>query len=187
MLTAVAAVVGRDGPDGVTFAAVAREAGVSTGALTQRHGTKRGLLLAFVRDAAGPAGFTSRMRAAHAAAGDPVAGIVDAIVAVAGAERSPEEFANHLAFLHQELAEPEFRAVLAAHDAAVRAELESYVVAALDAGALCGADPEALASALDALLSGSQIAWAMRRDGTLEAALRRDVDTLLRPYRRARP
>jgi AcrR family transcriptional regulator len=181
---AVAAVVGRDGPDRVTFAAVAREAGVSTGALTARHGTKRALLLAFVRASTGPDGFTARMRAAHDAAGDPLDGIVASVAAAAGAERSPEEFANHLAFLHLELADPEFRAVLADHDAAVRAELRAQVVAALAAGVLAGADPDALAAALDALLSGTQIAWAMRREGTLADALRRDAGTLLAGYGR---
>jgi len=181
---AVAAVVGRDGPGGVTFAAVAREAGVSTGALTARHGTKRALLYAFVRDATGPDGFTARMRAAYEAAGDRVDGIVAAIVAAAGAERSPAEFANHLAFLHLELADPEFRAVLAEHDAAVRAELRAQVADAVAAGELRDADPDALASALDALLSGTQIAWAMQREGTLADALRHDVGTLLAAYRR---
>jgi AcrR family transcriptional regulator len=184
IFAAVAAVVGRDGPDGVTFAAVAREAGVSTGALTARHGTKRALLLAFVREATGPDGFTAHMRAAFGAAADPLAGIVDAIVAAAGAERSAEEFANHLAFLHVELADAEFRAVLAEHDAAVRAELRAEVAAAVGAGALRDADPDALAAALDALLSGTQIAWAMRREGTLADALRRDAETLLAGYRR---
>jgi AcrR family transcriptional regulator len=167
ILAAVATAVGKVGPSRLTLADVAREAEVSTGALVQRFGTKRGLLLAFLR-AADPAAV---MRRAASTRDDPLDGLVEALVALAGPDRAPAEFANHLAFLHLELADEEFRADLAAFDAAVRAELLSYV------------DDPALVDALIGLFHGVQITWAIRRDGTLAAALRSALEVLLAPRR----
>jgi AcrR family transcriptional regulator len=179
LLRAVAAAIGAVGPAKLTLADVARHAGVSTGALVQRFGSKRELLLAFLRAETLP---TGGMRAAYDAAPDPLTGLIDAVLAFAGREQSPEEFANHLAFLHLELADPEFRALLGAYDAALRAELTGYLTGAVAAGQLGRDHVEPLAAAVSALVSGTQIVWAMSRRGTLADALRRDLATLLAPY-----
>ena len=49
IMVALATAVGRVGPGRLTLADVAREAGVSTGVLVGRYGSKRDLLLGFVR------------------------------------------------------------------------------------------------------------------------------------------
>ncbi|HEY8476406.1 MAG TPA: TetR family transcriptional regulator C-terminal domain-containing protein [Chloroflexota bacterium] len=126
------------------------------------------------------------MRAAYNAATDPVEGLVRALVGSIGPDPEPEEFANHLAFLHLELADPEFRAILADYDAAVQNELATYLAEAVDKGQLAVNDVEDLASTLNALRHGTQVAWAIARDGSLADAARRHIETLLAPYRRAR-
>ena len=176
--------VSRVGPARLTLANVASVAGVSTGALVQRFGTKRGLLRAFTRWSV--AETLRTMRAAYNAATDPVEGLVRALVGSIGPDPEPEEFANHLAFLHLELADPEFRAILADYDAAVQNELATYLAEAVDKGQLAVNDVEDLASTLNALRHGTQVAWAIARDGSLADAARRHIETLLAPYRRAR-
>ncbi|GLW05693.1 TetR family transcriptional regulator [Microtetraspora sp. NBRC 13810] len=184
IMVALAATVGRVGPSRLTLADVAREAGVSTGVLVGRYGSKRDLLLGFVRWGLSEQAFARPMRAAFETAADPVEGLIRAVVRSAGPGTEPGEFANHLAFLHLELADEEFRALLGEHDAAVRAELAGYLRAAVTAGRLVpGADVEALASAVDSIRNGTQITWAMTRSQPLGDAIRRDLTTLLAPYR----
>jgi AcrR family transcriptional regulator len=184
ILAAVGAAVGEVGPARLTLAHVARAAGVSTGAVAQRFGSKRSLLLRFARTG----GTVPLMRAAYAAAvsagGDPVDGLVQAVLASAGPELSPEAFANHLALLHLDLADPEFRDALAGHAGAVRRELVRYLDAAAAQGRLVGADVPALADTVSAVRDGTLIAWATRRDGSLGGTLRRHLEVLLGPYRR---
>jgi len=176
--------VSRVGPARLTLADVASVAGVSTGALVQRFGTKRGLLRAFTRWSV--AETLRTMRAAYNAAPDPVEGLVRAMVGSIGPDPEPEEFANHLAFLHLELADPEFRAILADYDAAVQNELATYLAEAVDKGQLAVNDVEGLASTLNALRHGTRVAWAIARDGSLADAARHHIETFLAPYRRAR-
>jgi len=178
ILAAVAGAVGRVGPGKLTLADVARLAGVSTGMLVARYGSKRGLLLAF---SGRSGGFVTRMRTAYDGAPDPVEGLIRAVVP--DESLSPDEFANHLAFLHLELADEEFRTLLGEHAAGVRAELTRYLTAAVAHGLLHTDDIPALAAVVDAVRNGSQLTWAMRPTGSLADALRRDLEALLAPYR----
>ncbi|MFF3444867.1 TetR/AcrR family transcriptional regulator [Streptosporangium sp. NPDC002721] len=184
IMVALAVAIGRVGPGRLTLADVAGEAGVSTGVLVGRYGSKRDLLLGFVRWGLAGKAFVQRMRTAFDSADDPVEGLIRAVVRSAGPDVGPEEFANHLAFLHFELADPEFRALLGEHDAAVRAELAACLRSAAASGHLvAGADVDALAAAVDSIRNGTQLTWAMTRSEPLAEALRRDLSTLLSPYR----
>ncbi len=178
VMNAVAIAVGRVGPHRLTLRDVAQEAGVSPAMLVQRFGSKRGLLLGFLR----AGGALDSMRRAYTVAASPVEGLIDAVVATSGADLSPEEFANHLAFLHLDLSDPEFRAVLAEEEAEVRQELVAYLHAAVEHGELRPVEVRRLAAAVHAIWNGAQIAWAVERDGTLAGALTRDLWTLLGPY-----
>src|SRR5262245_45373389 len=67
ILEAAHRVIARLGPARVTLADVGREAGLSPATLVQRFGSKRGLLLALARAAAGSVGDCfAAVRAAHA-------------------------------------------------------------------------------------------------------------------------
>lgn len=187
IMAALASVVGRVGPSRLTLADVAQEAGVSTGVLVGRYGSKRDLLLGFVRWGLSEEAFIRPMRAAFGSAHDPVEGLIRAVVRSVGRDVEPEEFANHLAFLHLELADDEFRALLGEHDAAVRAELAHYLRSAVASGCLAAdADVDALAATVDSIRNGTQITWAMTRTRPLAEALRHDLSTLLDPYRRGK-
>lgn len=181
VLAGVAAAVAEMGPIRLTLADVARHASVSTGVLVQRYGSKRNLLLAFC----GQQGtLLDAMRQAYEQAPDSVSGLIEAVAVSAGTDISLEEFANHLAFLHLELADPEFRAVLAEHSTAVRDELAHYLAEAVAAKQLVVDDVAALVAAVDSIRNGTQLTWAMRPEGALGDALRRDLNTLFRPLRR---
>src|SRR5215217_487509 len=160
ILAAVATAVGEVGPGRLTLAHVARAAGVSTGAVAQRFGSKRNLLLRFARTGSTVPLMRAAYEAAVSAGGDAVDGLVRAVLASAGPELSPEAFANHLALLHLDLADPEFREALAGHAGAVRRELMTYLDAAAAQGRLVGADVPALADTVGALRDGTLIAWA---------------------------
>lgn len=181
LLAAVAAAIGRAGPVELTLAQVAREAGVTTGALVQRFGSKRGLLLAFARR--GTDEFVAAMREEYDRAPDPVEGLVAALVSLVGAEMSPREFSHHLAYLNLEMADDELRPPLVAGRARFRELLAEYVADGIGAGLLRVPDVGALVEVLDALWHGAQISWALFRDGTRADLMRATVTTVLAPYR----
>lgn len=181
---AVFAAVGKKGAAGLTLADVAGEAGISAAGLVQRFGTKHELLLAVVRHSVEAGTFVGAMRAAYEKAPDPVRGLISAFTTVAGDDLDPQEFANHLTFLQLELADDDFRPLVARHDAAIRAEVSDYLHAAVAQGLLAVDDIPGLAAAVNSLFSGTQISWAMSRKGRLRTAIRRDLEALLRPYAR---
>ena len=181
LLAAVAAAVGQVGPARLTLAHVAREAGVTTGALVQRFGSKRGLLLAFSRR--GIDEFVAGMRAVYERAPDPVEGLIAVMVSLVGAEMTPREFAHHLAYLNMELADEEMRAPLVAGRARFRECLAAYLADGVGAGLLRVPDVPALVNVLDALWHGTQISWALFREGTRAGHMRAAVTAVLAPYR----
>ncbi|MFD0900416.1 hypothetical protein [Actinomadura sediminis] len=158
---------------------------MSTSVLVGRYGSKRDLLPGFVRWGLSEEAFIRPMRASFEAAADPLEGLIGAVVQSVGPGTEPQEFANGLAFLHLELADEEFRALLAEHDAAVRAELADYLRSAVVRGHMAAdADFEALAAAVDSIRNGTRIIWAMTRTRLLAEERRRDLSTLPAPYRR---
>jgi AcrR family transcriptional regulator len=181
LLDAVGTAIGRVGPARLTLADVAREAGVTTGALVQRFGSKRGLLLAFARQ--GTDEFVAAMREVYDRAPDPVEGLVSVLTALVGEEMSPNEFAHHLAYLNMEMADDELRPPLVAGRARFREALAEYIADGIGAGLLRVPDTAALVEVLDALWHGTQISWALFRDGTRADLMRATVATVLAPYR----
>lgn len=181
LLAAVASAIGKAGPADLTLAQVARDAGVTTGALVQRFGSKRGLLLAFSRR--GTDEFIDGLQAAYERAADPVEGLIAALVSLVDAEMTPREFAHHLAYLNLELADEELRVPLVGGRTRFRACLAGYLADGVDAGLLRVPDIPALVDVLDALWHGTQISWALFREGTRATHLRSAVTTVLDPYR----
>jgi AcrR family transcriptional regulator len=184
ILRATVDVIGRVGPVGLTLAAVAGEVGLVPGTLMQRFGSKRGLLLALAKSAAGDAdALLGRVRAEHATA---LAALAALIVAPAGSMATPETFANHLAFLCIDLTDPEFRPfALAVHQAQNRA-VEALLTQAVQAGDLRpGTDVAALGRTVQAIAVGAGLVWALDREGSLEQRLWQALDSALSPHRPA--
>jgi len=182
LINATMRVMSRLGPVRLTLAEVAKEAGVTAATLVQRFGSKRAMMLKISSDAAGSADACFAMvRAAHPRS--PLAAIYAAATAMTEHMGTPEELANSLAFLQIDISDPDFHAhtleMSKKHVAGYRALLKD----AIAAGELEPHDTLRMARAINAIAGGSLIAWAIFREGTAERWVRRDVETLLAPYR----
>ena len=178
LLAATARVVSRVGPT-LTLADVAKEAGVSAATLVQRFGSKRALLLAFASAAPGTLGEEfARIRAAHRS---PLAAVIAVGDCMAAMAESPETLSNSLAFLQMDLVDPEFHKHALAHSYAMRTEIAKLLDEAVAAGELQDCDTRKLARAVQSLLGGSMLQWAIDRDTTVLERVHEDLDTLLRP------
>jgi AcrR family transcriptional regulator len=185
ILEAAIRAISRIGPARLTLAHVAAESGLAPATLVQRFGSKRGLLLAVSRHGAEQSrtGF-ERARAADAS---PLAALVEALVDASRWFASPEALANHLAFLQMDLTDPEFRALAVRASDEIRAGIRALLDDAVAVGELAVHGTARLAAAVQATHDGSLLTWAIHRDGPLTDWLRRDLETLLAPYRPRRP
>jgi AcrR family transcriptional regulator len=185
IIEAAAKVIGRVGPGNLTLADVGKEAGLSAATLVQRFGSKRGLLLAMATSAAESMDACFDMvRAAHPS---PLAALVAAATDITRYFDTPEEVANHLAFLQMDLSDPDFHRLMMISS---RKTLEGYrrlLRDAVDAGELVECDTERLARAITAICGGSLIQWAVFRKGAAVAWVRQDVDAVLEPYQAKSP
>jgi AcrR family transcriptional regulator len=164
-----------------TLAEIAREAGVTAGALVQRFGSKRGLLLKLMEAwSGGAAGMLDQIRAG---AVSPLAAVRAWADCFAQMGDSPGGMAHHLAWLQQDMADPAFRAHVQAQTRETTATLRRWLAEAIESGELkAEADPAALARGVQALLGGSLIAWGFAAEGSARAWVRRDLDLLLGPW-----
>lgn len=169
------------GPAQVTLARIAAEAGVTAGALVQRFGSKRGLMLALMAEFSGSApAFFAQVRAAHPS---PLAALRAYGECQARMADSPAALAHHLAYLQIDLTDPDFHAHLGAQARDTRDELRRLIVDAVTAGDLLeDTDVDRLTRAVQAAVNGSLFVWAMLREGTAAESLRADLDAVLAPY-----
>ncbi len=173
----------RLGPGELTLDAIAAEAGVTAGALVQRFGSRRQLLLRLSAGAAASTGaFIRELRLAHRS---PLAALRAYAACMAGLAASPAALARSLAYLQIDLADPDFRAHLTAQARQTRAGLRAILDDAVAAGELTSSTRTgSLARTLEAVISGSLLTWSFYQDGTAARWVRSDVDALLAPYRR---
>lgn len=164
----------------MTLAQIGAEVGLSPATLLQRFGSKRGLLLAVARH--GATDLPRRIREAAQAA-QPTSALIDVLAALAGQIRTPDEFANHLAFLLLDLTDPEFRQVTANYAAAVEAAIAEVLDVGQAAGELTVADRAGLAGAVHAAYNGALITWGMHRPDacTPADAVREQLRRILAP------
>lgn len=176
-------VMQRVGPADFTLDAIAREVGVTSGALVQRFGSKSELM---VRLAEGAANATPSMlaeiRARHRS---PVAALRAYAACMADLATSPDAYIRSLAYLLEDLSDPALRKPLERHQRATRDALEAMIRDAIARGELVrSANAATLARLIEALLGGSLMTWAVHRGDSAATWLRRDLDALLTPYRR---
>jgi AcrR family transcriptional regulator len=171
----------RLGPGELTLAAVAEEAGVTAGALVQRFGSKRELMVALAERATGaPDAHLAALRAEHAS---PLAALRSYARSMAALAPSPAALARNLAWLQIDLTDDALRRHLATQARAARAGFAHLIEAAKRAGELRPAtDAEALARIVETTLSGSLMTWATYQEGTAARWLLRDVDAILAPW-----
>jgi AcrR family transcriptional regulator len=181
IFAAAAKTMTRRGPSQLTLADVAAEAGLTAGALVQRFGSKRALLLALMERFGGSTGETfAALRAQHPS---PLAAIRAYGACMAQMASSPAALANSLAWLQQDLTDPDFHRFTLQNARATRRELHRLVVASIEAGEIASStDADALARAIDTTVTGSLMAWAIYREGAAARWIRHDLDMLLQPY-----
>jgi len=184
ILAATRRVVTRLGPH-LTLADVAKDAGVSPATLVQRFGSKRGLLLAFA--ASGPVSLAAEFARIRAAARSPLAAVYATADCMAAMATSAAALSNSLAFLQMDLVDPAFHQHAHAHSRAMRKAIEALLREAIAAGELRRCDAPRLARAVQSLVGGALVQWAIDRDTTVRVRLRQDLEMLLHPRSTARP
>jgi AcrR family transcriptional regulator len=178
---AVAAVVTAVGPSRLTLAAVAERIGLSAPALTQRFGSKQGLLVAFARrEATRVADTFAVSRAAH---DDPLTALIATLAGLPGALATREGLANNLAFLEMDLTDPDLRAHAVAQSRALRAEIAALVAEGIETGRLVPVSPETLAADVYATYCGAMLTWAIDGAGGLVDWLSTHLERTLAPHR----
>ena len=172
-------------PGELTLAAIGAEAGVTAGALVQRFGSKRALLLALARAGAqSDPGQAARLIAEHGSPLKALAAYADCFTRNAG---SPAAFQRGLAYLQQDLADPDLAGLLARQMDGERETLAALLAAARNAGELVAdADPKRLAKLVEALIAGGMMSWTYRAKGKVSASVASLLEDLLAPYRNDR-
>jgi AcrR family transcriptional regulator len=182
ILAATMRVMQRRGPAQLTLGDVAKEAGVVPATLIQRFGTKRQLLLTTCKT--GVADVAAQFVAARAKYKSPVKALVELYVECSSFAATPESMANGLAYLQNDLTDPEFRAITLAQFKAMKRETRKLLEQAVAAGELRKCDTGELARLFQQVNGGSMLDWAVFREGKLADWLRTDLEALLGPYRR---
>ena len=178
-------VMSRVGPADLTLAAIAKEAGLTAGALVQRFGSKRQLLRAMSSQFAGSAGeIFAQLRRAHPS---PLAALREYARCHAHLAESPDALARNLAYLQIDLTDPELYQGLLRHAKGTRGQLATLVKAAIAAGELTiAARPSRLARLIEVTLNGSMMTWAIYREGTAARWMLADLDAVLEPYKKCK-
>ena len=174
-------VMSRVGPAELTLDAIAREAGVTAGALVQRFGSKRQLQIRLAQASAdwGPA-FVTELRAQHRS---PLAALRAYADCMAGLAETPAAYLRNLAYLHEDLSDPELRAPLERQGRTTRREIERLIVAAVSARELTpSTNAKGLARVIETTISGSMLTWAFYREGAADKWIRADLEAVLAPY-----
>lgn len=179
--TAAYQVMMRLGPAELTLAEIAQEAGVTAGALVQRFGSKRALLLALAeRFSGGTAEMFAQIRKGRRS---PLAALRAYCDCMADMASSPEAFARNFAYLQNDLTDPDFRKHLAKSAHASRAELQKLIREAIAAKELAPSTNAAqLARVVEAIVGGSMMSWAISQEGPAQKWMRRDLDAILKPH-----
>jgi len=180
LLAATARVMRRRSPTQLTLADVAREAGVVPATLIQRFGTKRGLLLTLCRTA--PSAVPQQFAAARAKYKSALKALIELYVECTAFAPTPEAMANGLAYLQIDLTDPDFHAITLAQFRALRQETQKLLDESVAAGELRPCDTARLARLIQHLNGGAMLSWAVYRQGSVAAWVRRDLEALLADY-----
>ena len=175
-------VMARVGPSELTLSLIGQEAGVTAGALVQRFGSKRNLMVRMAGLLAGGIGeLFAGLRSAHRS---PLAVIRAYATCMASMAATPDALARNLAYLQVDLTDPDLRAHLLQTARETRRELLALVAAAKKRGELAADTPAAaLVRNIEALVSGALLTWAFHREGDAASWLKAHIDALLAPHR----
>jgi AcrR family transcriptional regulator len=181
VFTAAYQVMQRLGPGELTLADIADEAGVTAGALVQRFGSKRELLLKLSeRFSTGTGEMFAALRQAHRS---PLATLRAYADCMAGMAATPAALMRNLSYLQIDLTDEDFRKHLEKSARATREELQNLVRDAIAAKELVQAtNAKQLARTIEAVIGGSMLSWAHYQEGTASKYIRDDLNAVLKPY-----
>ena len=165
-----------------TLADVAGEVGLTAGALVQRFGSKRALLINVAeRWASESPAALEQLRDEHSS---PLAALFAYAQGIACMGESPDMLAHHLSYLQNDLVDPELRLCLRSQAEAGREFFVELLDDAVAAGELTeSTDTAVLARAVETAVNGSLMTWAIYQDGSAEEWMERDLESTLSPYR----
>ena len=177
-------VLGTIGPEKMTLADVGQAVGLSAATLVQRFGSKRELMLAILRQFTCDIG--SRFDAAIAAHESPLDALFAAATERSGPEVSNVRLANRLAFYLSQLEDPEFHAVAMENSQRAVEGFKKLLDSAVKSGELTEGytDTAQLAETIYSMIMGSLVTWTVSNEGNYKTKMRRDLDILVRPFRR---
>jgi AcrR family transcriptional regulator len=179
VLAGAVRVISRVGPARLTLAEVGQQVGLSAATLVQRFGSRRGLLLAVARHGVD---VLPRQLAAAKHASAPVQALIEVFADIAGTVRTAEEFANHLAFLLLDLADPQFQRISRDYAIAVEQAIADVLAASRAAGELTSGDFGQLPQAVHAAYNGALVTWGLAGDGSPAEHVRTHLTLLLGPH-----
>jgi AcrR family transcriptional regulator len=177
-------VMSRVGPGELTLSQIAAEAGVTPGALVQRFGSRRELLVTMSGLLSSDMSqFFQQMRAEHDSPLDSIRAYAECMAAMAP---NSTALMRNFAYLQADLADPDIRKHLVAQSHQVQRELTKLLDEAGARGELSrDTDVAGLARNIEALVSGALLTWAFHEQGSAASWLRAHVDALLRPHLRS--
>jgi AcrR family transcriptional regulator len=170
----------RLGPAELTLAEIAAEAGVTAGALVQRFGSKRDLLVQLSERFSGG---TVEMFVELRRGRSPLAALRAYADCMGGMASSPAALMRNLSYLQIDLTDPGIRPHVVKHARQTRLELERLVRDAVAAKELVpSTSARQLARTIEAIVSGSLMSWAFYQEGSATKWVRADLNAVLRPY-----
>ena len=92
---------------------------------------------------------------------------------------TPETLANSLAFLQMDLVDPDFHQHALVHSRSMQAGIKALLDEAVANGELARTDTARLARAVQAMIGGSLLQWAIDREGKVADRLTEDLEVLL--------
>src|SRR5262245_43259035 len=181
VFAALVRVMHRRGPAELTLREIAAAAGITAGALVQRFGSKRALMVAHARYAA--ATHDVGVTVPPPRTSSPLKALRSVTAVHAQLARSPRAALRNLAYLHNDLADSALRRHLLRLSRAAREHYEQLVAGAVAAGELrAKTNVRALARAIEVTLGGSFLAWTLYREGPAARWLRADLEATIRPH-----
>jgi AcrR family transcriptional regulator len=177
-------VMQRRGPAEWTLADVASEVGLTAGALVQRFGSKRALLLVLTeRYADSVPQMYADLRTRHTS---PLAALRAYAEGIACMAETPEMLAHHLDYLRLDLTDPDMHQQFKRQAEAARAFVRQALDDAVAVGELrAGTDTVTLTRQVETTITGSLFTWATYREGQAASWVRRDLDLVLASWRTA--
>ena len=171
----------RLGPTELTLADIAAEAGLTAGALVQRFGSKRDLLLKLSeRFSEGTTEMFAQLRRGHRS---PLAVLRAYAECMAGMAATPAALIRNLSYLQIDLTDPDLRKNLAIQARGTREELQKLIREAIAAKELVPTtNPRQLARTIEAVVGGSMLSWAFYQQGAAAKWMRDDLNAVLKPY-----